>query len=200
MSKLQELWDNGHWPETTDIACWYCCHSFPHKPVPGVYKYNDRTHKFTIYGVFCSWNCAKADAVRGSGADKDWMLRSSWLTFLRKQTEGHIRSIVPAPDRRLLQMFGGPMSIEEFRDTSSHAVVQLKFPPQTNLLQCEVSHRDIRKQMAKELNPSVTTRLDAAIQNSNAKSEPLRLKRSKPIARTGTQSSLLKSMNLMETS
>lgn len=61
---------------------------------------------------FCSWSCAKAYML-----DRPNYQLASLLPLLRKQTTGHsiADGIKAAPPKTALKMFGGHMSIDEFR-------------------------------------------------------------------------------------
>jgi hypothetical protein len=88
--------------------CWWCCHPFDWKPIHFPYAFTSNT--FHTTGNFCSWGCLKAYGL-GRGDIRTIDL----VTLMRKRTEGKIKPIKSAPSRYCLKMFGGPVSIEEFR-------------------------------------------------------------------------------------
>jgi hypothetical protein len=47
-----------NWPSTTDISCWWCCHSFTGVPI-GLPISKGKT-KYRVRGVFCSFPCLVA--------------------------------------------------------------------------------------------------------------------------------------------
>jgi len=103
------------WPEQTDIFCWWCCHSFDCIPCTLPIKYDPHRKRFKFAGIFCSWNCTKA-----YNFDKcDYLVsqRSSLITLLVQQISGLCSAIniKPAPPRQALKIFGGYLSIDEFR-------------------------------------------------------------------------------------
>lgn len=96
--------------QKTDVACWWCCHQFDTYPVCAPIKYNDKKDLFSVVGCFCSFNCAKSHSIQ----DKRSISLNS---FLYKRVTGKLEHIKPAPPKTVLEMFGGPLSIEEYRST-----------------------------------------------------------------------------------
>lgn len=96
--------------EKTDVACWWCCHQFDAYPVCAPMKYNDNKDIFTVVGCFCSFNCAKSYSIQDRRS-------ISLNSFLYKRITGKLEHVKPAPPKTVLQMFGGPLSIEEYRST-----------------------------------------------------------------------------------
>lgn len=94
----------------TDVACWWCCHRFDDFPVSAPLRYNSETDMFHTVGVFCSFNCAKSY----SSTNKVY---SAYDSLLYKKIKGQLKSIKKAPPKTVLKMFGGPLTIEEYRKT-----------------------------------------------------------------------------------
>jgi hypothetical protein len=91
----------------------------------------DSVHNiFHVYGQFCSLPCAAAyNASTHMGSDRMWDIHS-WIQMMG-QVYQHPLPVRPAPSRYVLKMFGGPLSIDEFRashKTLSRTVV-LNVPP-----------------------------------------------------------------------
>jgi hypothetical protein len=97
----------------TDIACWWCCHQFdnvvismPTALIRDVY----RTH-----GIFCSYSCCYSYMQSVPKYCKNKYL----LNYMFRDSTGKkgviLDHIKPAPPRETLKLFGGPMSIEDFR-------------------------------------------------------------------------------------
>lgn len=101
--------------------CWWCCHSIPgdilHMPVE--YKAN----VWTTRGQFCSWECMKSYNCY-SGSHKMGAI-ANLITLYRKKVYGSIQSIRCAPDKMVLEGFGGKLSIEEFRKNTTDAWICL---------------------------------------------------------------------------
>lgn len=96
--------------QKTNVACWWCCHQFDTYPVCSPVRYNESKDLFTVVGCFCSFNCAKSYSMQ---YNKSISLNS----FLYKKIKGKLEYIKPAPPKTVLHMFGGPLSIEEYRST-----------------------------------------------------------------------------------
>ncbi len=96
----------------TDISCWWCCHKFNTYPICAPINYSSYTELFKVKGCFCSFNCAK------SYMDKDTFLKKSipLLPFLYKKLTGNnFIKIKEAPNKEVLEMFGGHISIKDYR-------------------------------------------------------------------------------------
>lgn len=98
----------------TDISCWWCCHRFTSFPVSLPVKYNMKTCQFHVYGCFCSFNCVAAYIYEHERDKSNHLLHFMY----RKLTKIKIYrgSIKRAGPRESLKMFGGPLSITEFRE------------------------------------------------------------------------------------
>ena len=102
------------WPTSTNIHCMWCCHQFDNTPIAIPDKCINCI--FYVLGCFCSFNCAAAFSFD----KKDYAIweRYSLLHSLRKKlypNDKKKNKIKLAPERRVLKMFGGSMTIEEFR-------------------------------------------------------------------------------------
>lgn len=110
--------------------CYWCCHPIENRTYGMPSKYNTRTDTYVLYGNFCSLECANAyNFSVHSGSDKVWEI-NSFIQMLSKHY-GFTRPIRPAPSRFLLQIFNGPMTIEEFRSahSTSDKTHLLNLPP-----------------------------------------------------------------------
>lgn len=118
------------WSENTDsnIACWWCCHTFKTTPVSLPTNYNSHRNSWTFYGIFCGPSCAKAfSAVSMQGGDMG--LKAAWLTKCLKQVYGLQPPFRCAPPRQCLKMFGGTMTIAQFRKASKFCTWSITMPP-----------------------------------------------------------------------
>lgn len=52
---LEKFYENTKWLDSTDVCCWWCCHTFSTIPIgmPTNYKNN----KFHVKGIFCGFSC-----------------------------------------------------------------------------------------------------------------------------------------------
>jgi hypothetical protein len=107
-------------PEKTNICCWWCCHAFDECPctLPVQRGKNDT---FDCIGIFCSWNCTKAYHYY----TVDYKKKNNSMDLIHSLLQSvygvnKSLSIKPAPPRQCLDMFGGYMSISEFRKNNTH--------------------------------------------------------------------------------
>ena len=109
--------------QVVDQWCWHCCHTIPGMVIPLPVAYDDRKHSYTYMGQFCSWGCAKGYAL-----DLQRMEWGHLLAMLKRQVIGKRCPTVPAPPRRCLQVFGGSMTLEEFRSKSNEGIIVGQLP------------------------------------------------------------------------
>ena len=115
----------------TDICCWHCCHKFETMPcgIPLSYE-NDIFH---VKGVYCSFNCALKSNYDSKISENVIQERESLLYLMYKQMNNVKDIEIPyAPERETLQMFGGTLTIEEFRkNTLTYVMV---YPPMLSII------------------------------------------------------------------
>jgi hypothetical protein len=101
-----------HIGEKTNFACWWCTYNFENFPCFIPEKYNDG--KFYVFGNFCSYNCALAYILK----DDDYKVSNRVALIKRLYAELYDTKepLFPSPPRELLNKFGGPMTIEEYRN------------------------------------------------------------------------------------
>ncbi|GAQ93609.1 hypothetical protein KFL_017050020 [Klebsormidium nitens] len=113
------------WPLRSDAACWWCCHQFDTIPIPLPVHYDEARNVFQCMGTFCSFGCAKAFNLSRNSVKRD--RTCTLLTLFRNKVIKKDASyplwnspdsfgIRAAGDRYSLRLFGGPKSIEEFRE------------------------------------------------------------------------------------
>jgi len=115
-------------------CCYWCCHSIDGINYGMPYNYDNINDTFYVIGSFCRLQCANAyNFQMNSGSDKVWEV-NSWIQMLgrRNGIQGIIR---PAPCRYLLKMFGGNMTIEEFREAhiNDNKTFVLNIPPMISI-------------------------------------------------------------------
>lgn len=106
---------NNEWMRNTDISCFWCCHKFNHTPWGIPIKYNYHTGIFTLFGIFCSPNCALAHLLQNENNTSALWEKVSLLNLLHYKIYETDENIVPAPDKICLNTFGGPLKIEQYR-------------------------------------------------------------------------------------
>ena len=96
-------------------------------------QYNQETDTFVTKDTFCSWECMKSYNLCSNDFLKN--NRFELIQFMFQKETGKHTKIKFAPKREELELFGGTMSISEFRSTStniSHYNVKLiQSTPQT---------------------------------------------------------------------
>jgi len=104
------------YPKSTNILCWWCCHSFDKQPRFIPTRYDDIRQRYQIQGNFCSWECAKSYLINDKG-NYFPCTNLHHFTSMVKKIMGKTMFIKCAPPRQWLKSFGGTMTIEEFRKT-----------------------------------------------------------------------------------
>lgn len=95
-------------------VCFWCCHDITTFSCSLPIYYNHLKGYFTVYGTFCSFQCASAyNFSIHCKSDRVWYINS--LINMLASRYGYKEKIRPAPSRYVLEMFGGPMTIDEFR-------------------------------------------------------------------------------------
>jgi len=161
-------------PDRVDAACFWCCHIFDHKPI--VLPIRDQGDYIQVQGNYCSPECAMSylfDIQQDSYARWEQL---SLLNRLYGQAVGG--PIKPAPPRTVLKLFGGPMSIQEYRNIVRQGTlrVDIHLPPMVSLLATmdtkPIDFYDVS--LTKNVMETVKERLAKA-------EEVLKLKRTKPL-------------------
>lgn len=97
-----------------DKCCFWCCHNINYNLYGMPISYDTINDTYIMYGSFCSLQCANAyNFSVHNGSDRVWEI-NSMIQMLGKRY-GFTNFIRPAPSRYLLKMFGGDLTIEDFR-------------------------------------------------------------------------------------
>lgn len=136
------------WPRTTQVHCWCCSHDFDTVPV-SIPKSTTRLSAkqyYSVYGVFCSINCALRNILDANTHDQaELIMRLNTLCVnVYGMSTGDVRDARAAPPRQFLTKFGGHMSIEEYRGasaTSMSLLVPAPFIPYVALLESHSTTR-----------------------------------------------------------
>ena len=161
-------------PETSDIACFWCCHTFTTRPV--VLPVRDTGEYLIVAGNFCCPECATAYLF-----DIRQDTHTRWEQFAllyRVYGEACRGKIHPAPSRSILKYFGGSLSIEDYRGLirSQKVRVDVHLPPMVSIL-ATMDTKPIDfydSNLTKNVSETVKERLQKA-------EEVLRLRRTKPL-------------------
>ena len=161
------------WPEKTNIHCWWCCHQFNNTPCSLPYHY--KREKFYVKGVYCSFNCATSHNF--SLNDDDMHERYSLLNLMYKKLYNrNFVKINLSPPRESLKIFGGYLSIEEFRENSleNNRLFNLVCPPLISIIpkiEETVNYNKLNSNMNINVNENILSKTHSM----------LKLKRAKPV-------------------
>lgn len=162
-------------PERTDVACFWCVHTFDWQPC--IIPEREVNGTYNVYGNFCCPECAFSYLLQET---MDPHVRWERIALLHRiyDREGRGR-MNPAPGREVLKLFGGPLSIESFRATIRAGKVRIDthMPPMVSIL------GSIDTKPIDFFDSSLRNTLLGSLQKENVvkAEEGLRLKRSKPL-------------------
>ena len=169
-------------PRKTDIACFWCCHSFSSQPVAIPSHILDEV--WYMYGNFCSPECATAylfkEKVDSHVQWERYALLNSLYAEDAEVPVGAPHGIRPAPPREVLRMFGGSMDISEYRAIvhEKRLRVDVLTPPMVSIIQTmDTKPIDFYDQNLK----NVFIRNDIQHKYHAPGAQGLRLRRTKPI-------------------
>jgi hypothetical protein len=167
---ISKIHQQTEYPSGT--ACFWCCHTFSWKPTVIPTHYDVYTNQYNAEGHFCSPECALSNIYTDSTltSSQRWLRQSLLNSMYNKE-------VMRAPDKRVLRLFGGTLSIEQFRRYVKEgcAPLQIATPPirlYMPSINTQATSRDIKSYV------SLTT------ETVDKASQQLRLKRSKPVHST----------------
>jgi len=155
-------------------ACLWCCYAIQGDSFLVPTHYDVYTNLYTAEGNYCSPECALGSIYRDSSiteSDK-WLRHSLLRSVYRPLYKG--KDILPAPDKRVLRMFGGNLDIQQYREFYHHCTkpLQLAMPPVRLYMPSVNTQSSIR---------DVKSYVSLSNETVNKASQQLRLKRSKPV-------------------
>lgn len=176
------------WPKSSSINCFWCCHTF--KGAPCCLPTKIKNDVFYVYGNFCSKECVAAyNFDSGDNSYNIWeryTLLNHLYSIIEEDPDLKIKL---APPRMTLEMFGGNLSIEEFRASfTNNKKYKVVFPPMVSIIPSvnesnknEVSKKDtyyipIDKERIKRVNNDLRLKRKNPINNNNTLENCMRLK------------------------
>jgi hypothetical protein len=117
--KVQRSWKPDKWPDTPCCSvCWNCAFEIPdsHLPLIMPMNYDAQTNTFHCKGLFCTWSCMSRYQRETCGAESH---TSEFMRMLYTVLHGEPPpggTILPSPPRHRLTIYGGDLTIEEFRE------------------------------------------------------------------------------------
>lgn len=122
------------WPTFTSVYCWWCAHPFNGPPCSLPCDYKNGT--FKVSGIFCSPECAAAYNFSDTNSGSDLWERYSLLNYLyRKVYSDNNIKIKLAPPRQTLKIFGGNLTIKDFRihNSNYNSIYKIIMPPMISI-------------------------------------------------------------------
>ncbi len=187
MVQYKELKSQSKIPDTTNIACFWCAHPFTWQPT--IIPEREEKGIYRVYGNFCSPCCSMAYLLQES---LDTHVRWERIALLHRMYGSLYTSgrIFPAPARESLKLFGGPMTIQEYRASvaAGRIRVDIQMPPMVSILgSIDTKPIDFYDSSMKH---TISPLLGEIVPKAE---EGLRLKRSKPLKeKESTLDSVLK--------
>jgi len=117
---LNDNYSNINYNKNTNnevsTVCWNCCHSFNKTKIGLPIKYINNI--FYTYGNFCSLECSSRFCFDNFNNDISEIY--STINLYNLIVNKSNKNIKCAPHRLSLDIFGGPLSIEKYRETFSN--------------------------------------------------------------------------------
>ena len=159
-----------------DTVCFNDCHTFSGRSFAIPTHYESYTNTYRGEGNFCSPECCLTYIYNDSKLTESekWYRHSLVASVYGKLYPATAAALHPAPDRRVLRMFGGNLDIQQYRELIRYATKPL-----------QLTMAPIRLYM-----PSVNTQASAldvksyvslTAETVQKASQQLRLRRSKPV-------------------
>jgi hypothetical protein len=163
---LHQFVKNESWLHKTNVCCWWCCHTFDTVPIGIPEKYDQIMKKFLVKGVFCSFSCMMA---YNKETDRN-SIKNYLIKFLYTKLTGTFLldiQLEPAPPRCTLKMFGGDLTIEEFRNSLKENKVykMIQYP----MYVCKDYIEEVDIQNVKKVNQNVFAENQQRITNLDDK-------------------------------
>jgi len=121
-------------PEKTNICCWWCTYNFDTMPIyiPEIYH----NSMYYVFGCFCSFNCAAAYNLNMN----DYKIKERYSLLMNMAMSIYKKDITSefsvAPKKEILEKFGGPISINEYRNNFKlcSKEYRLIIPPMSSII------------------------------------------------------------------
>lgn len=176
-------------------CCWWCTEPFEGHELHLPYRFNQDLKEFKTTGVFCSWACMKAYAVDKYSHNR-WGEYCTYIHIMRKMMTGETSPLRGAPTRYALQKFGGPLTIQEFRENGSSKNKEIVLVTEKHKLFIDMSTNQYSTTKTTSNNEDHSNKLKHIVNvNHNVSTDTLKLKRSKPLQRD-TSSTLETSLGI----
>ena len=150
------------------VCCYHCCHQIEGKPLGLPYKKLEN-EKYKCSGQFCSFPCMKTYSLELNDSYKNE--RFTLIGQMFYESTGNTGCQF-APRREQLKIFGGNLSIKEFRIKSQDTPIPKLIPPMEHVTIIFDKHENfsLNKKQKEEL-----------VTNAHVTNEPIKLQRAKPL-------------------
>jgi hypothetical protein len=176
MVRFQDANREQHLPDSTDVACFWDCHSFRSRPcvIPTVIEEGI----WRVYGNFCCPECAAAYLF-----NERLDLHVQWERYAllnRLYAVGVSEPVRLAPARSTLRLFGGALDVSDFRSIvgDKRMRVDVMTPPMISIIQV-MDTKPIDFYDASMKNTFIPWEMDRM---NRPGAQGLRLRRTKPVA------------------
>jgi hypothetical protein len=175
MVRFQDANRDQQLPDSTAVACFWCCHSFGGSPC--VIPTGIEEGIWRVYGNFCCPECAASYLF---SERMDSHVQWERYALLNRLYAAGGESIRLAPARTVLRLFGGPMDIADFRTAvaDKRMRIDVMTPPMISIIQV-MDTKPIDFYDAAMKNTFIPWEMDR-MQRPGA--QGLRLRRTKPVA------------------
>ena len=175
MMRFQDSNREQRLSDSTDVACFWDCHSFRGQPCVIPVKIEEDIWR--VYGNFCSPECAAAHLFNEPLDSSVQWERYALLNRLYADSEQSVRL---APPRTVLRMFGGNLDVSEYRGIVSERRMRIDVmtPPMISIIQV-MDTKPIDFYDASVKNTFIPWEMDRM---NRPGAQGLRLRRTKPVA------------------
>jgi hypothetical protein len=175
MMRFQDSNREQRLPDSTDVACFWDCHSFRGQPCVIPVKIEEDIWR--VYGNFCSPECAAAYLFNEPLDSSVQWERFALLNRLYADGEQSVRL---APPRTVLRMFGGTLDVSEYRGIvgDKRMRIDVMTPPMISIIQV-MDTKPIDFYDASVKNTFIPWEMDRM---NRPGAQGLRLRRTKPVA------------------
>ena len=176
--KLVQFENVKQWPTKTDIWCYHCCHSFDTMPLSMPSSLDACKDVHHCDGIFCSFECMKTYNLELN--DTYTNTRFVLIEQLRRRFSPESTPNNFAPRRAELDVFGGGLTLAQFR-SQNKGTPRTKYIPPMSITHTACDKHEtfsIRKTDAISSTTSVVT------------NEPIKLQRTKKVDQNTLESTM----------
>ncbi len=114
MIQYQYCNQTHEWPKATNYHCYWCC--YPFKTMPCFIPISLKDKIYQVYGNFCSFNCALSfnfDSNHVNYGERNLLIQDLYYKIYGFNSP----KLTFAPPKQVLEMFGGSVTIEDYRNS-----------------------------------------------------------------------------------